>query len=130
MNATKKGIMASFSYLSSIVLLLAIYGVTTSTASSNVNHEKGIVSLKLNSRHTELERRRRERRHLAENDSENEQLEYNEEKYRRREDAVQVGALFEVSCGRNVSTIWNWNEINWIEFELVLTFVCCQILFL
>lgn len=66
----------------------------------NINQEKGFVSLKLNSRHGELERRRRERqRSLAEIDSDidaDAQLEYNEERYRRREEAVQVGALFEV----------------------------------
>ena len=106
--------MNSFSQLSSIALLIVLYGVSTSTASTsnastssnmNINHEKGFVSLKLNSRHGELERRRRERqRNLGEIDAdvdfdataENNQLEYNEERYRRREEAVQVGALFEV----------------------------------
>lgn len=109
--------MTSFAQLSSIVLLLAVYGVTASIPVSNINHEKGFVSLKLNSRHTELERRRRERRNLAETetvtdananldiDQSESELEYNEERYRRREEAVQVGALFE-GYGTHYIDLW------------------------
>ena len=101
----------------------------------NINQEKGFVSLKLNSRHGELERRRRERqRSLAEIDShidataditaENNKLEYNEERYRRREEAVQVGALFEVRwllflCKRNRIV---FNETN--SYNLFCCFYC------
>lgn len=57
----------------------------------NENDGRGIVSLKLIPHHVELNRRQRERNLLEDDDVE-------EESYgRRREEAAQVGALFEVS---------------------------------
>ena len=99
----------------------------------NINQEKGFVSLKLNSRHGELERRRRERqRSLAEIDShidataditaENNKLEYNEERYRRREEAVQVGALFEVRWLTIQFNRFLVNETN--SYNLFCCFYC------
>ena len=127
--------MNSFSQLLSTALLVVLYGVSTSTASTNnastssnmnINQEKGFVSLKLNSRHGELERRRRERqRNLAEIDSHidaDAQLEYNEERYRRREEAVQVGALFEVRWLTIQFNRFLVNETN--SYNLFCCFYC------
>ena len=74
---------------------------STTTSTSNVTPE-GFVSLKLTPHRVELDRRRRERRlGLAEQEAAGEELEVEvegiyDEQSRRREDAVQIGALFEV----------------------------------
>eukprot|EP00536_Pseudo-nitzschia_multiseries_P017185 jgi/Psemu1/49730/gm1.49730_g len=95
------------------VIAVAATGPTTnnhdlSLSSSNIRKNgngngsgsgNGVISLKLTPRHTELDRRRRERereRNLVV-DSETEGSYDGEDRYRRREEAVQVGALFEVS---------------------------------
>jgi len=65
----------------------------------NENDRKGIVSLELIPHHVELNRRQRER-HLLEDDD------VGEESYgRRREEAVQVGALFE-GYGTHYVDLW------------------------
>ena len=86
-----------------------LLGHVFSNATASMNADQGFVSLKLNSRRAELDRRRRERKLIAvANDNDNDNgngnandmvKEENEEEYRlrRREEAVQVGALFEVS---------------------------------
>ena len=62
------------------------------------NKESRIVSIKLIPRHSELNRRRRERTLLDVSRLEKEEDEdKDEDEYRRRDEAVQVGALFEVS---------------------------------
>ena len=84
-----------------------LLGHVFSNATASMNADQGFVSLKLNSRRAELDRRRRERKLIAVandngngNGNANDMVkEENEEEYRlrRREEAVQVGALFEVS---------------------------------
>lgn len=80
--------------MGSIVATSNIDNMPIST--TNENDGTGIVSLKLIPHHVELNRRQRERNLLEDDHVE-------EESYsRRREEAVQVGALFEVSmiCNR------------------------------
>jgi hypothetical protein len=63
------------------------------------NKESRIVSIKLIPRHSELNRRRRERTLLDVSRLEKEE-DKDKDEYRRRDEAVQVGALFEVSKTR------------------------------
>ena len=114
-NARNNGTNSRNESLSKVSIVMAAvvvvfgFGMTSATASIIANapskDNNGFVSLKLRPRHAELERRKREReRSLSveekvEEDSR--EQDWNEERYRRREEAVQVGALFEVGfiCG-------------------------------
>jgi len=70
------------------------------------NKESRIVSIKLIPRHSELNRRRRERTLLDVSRLEKEEDEdKDEDEYRRRDEAVQVGALFE-GYGTHYVDLW------------------------
>ncbi|VEU36150.1 unnamed protein product [Pseudo-nitzschia multistriata] len=70
---------------------------------------KGVVQLKLNPRHVELERRRQRERNLhpvaTAIEEEDEGQRHNEEQYRRRGKAQQVGALYE-GYGTHYIDLW------------------------
>mmetsp|Transcript_19649 Transcript_19649/g.45697 ORF Transcript_19649/g.45697 Transcript_19649/m.45697 type:complete len:1160 (-) Transcript_19649:503-3982(-) len=91
------------------VLLCAL--LDAATASTN---DSGVINLKLNPRHVELERRRRERKlshrdnvyDFDYNDEEQPKGLYdNDDRYRRREEAMQIGALFE-GYGTHYVDLW------------------------
>jgi len=111
-NKTRQLQLSRLLQLPAAFLLL---GHVFSTATASMNADQGFVSLKLNSRHAELDRRRRERKLIAvanDNDNGNDNgndmvKEENKEEYRlrRREEAVQVGALFE-GYGTHYIDLW------------------------
>jgi len=98
------------------VLLCAL--LDAATASTN---DSGVINLKLNPRHVELERRRRERKlshrdnvydydhdHDYNDEEQPKGLYDNDFRYRRREEAIQIGALFE-GYGTHYVDLWVGN---------------------
>eukprot|EP00531_Pseudo-nitzschia_arenysensis_P009925 CAMPEP_0116147452 /NCGR_PEP_ID=MMETSP0329-20121206/17761_1 /TAXON_ID=697910 /ORGANISM="Pseudo-nitzschia arenysensis, Strain B593" /LENGTH=740 /DNA_ID=CAMNT_0003643379 /DNA_START=211 /DNA_END=2433 /DNA_ORIENTATION=+ len=115
-------LLAAFLLLGQMVVSSATAATAPSTASLNSSttrsNDQGFVSLQLTNRHTELERRRRERKlsgvtvtldsleqELELDNNNNDNDNNNEEQYRRREEAVQVGALFE-GYGTHYIDLW------------------------
>lgn len=100
--------------ITALLLFVDIQSVSSVIASSsrdnsshnsnaNANNDASFISLKLTPRHVELERRRRERKlRVSDTDSEGDN---GERQYRRREEAVQVGALFE-GYGTHYVDLW------------------------
>ena len=75
----------------------SVVAATASSSGNGIEGKEGVVSLMLTPRHAELERRRR-RQLLNDDELSGKRQESVEEIPRRRDEAVQVGALFEVGC--------------------------------